>query len=238
MKTDSNMINHNGQILALWPTGVPRDAAHTLEAFQQIDDERVSSATGVLRRYWSVVEEVNADKELSDVGKKARIAVAAESALANLKKPAEIVTRLETSLRTRANTTVVLPKPDASDTLVDLALAAQVKAEGRIPALLMNSSERMRVAIARVPEELSGLKSADRARIRGSLVDPHLAQELGQTTAAVEAARNTVQRAIDEVAPSVDKSPSDKAAMVGPGWRISGFSEALAALKAAHPANA
>ncbi|MDR6857233.1 hypothetical protein [Variovorax guangxiensis] len=230
---NGNMINVNGQILALWPRGLPRDAAHTLEAFQQIDDERVSSATGVLRRFWSTVDEVHANKELSEVGKKARIAEAAGSALSNLKKPAEIVTRLEANLRTRAATAVVLPKPDVNDTMVDLALAALVKSQDKVPTLLVNSSERVRVAIARMPEELTGLKPADRARIRGSLIDPNLAQELGQTTAAVEAARYAVQNAIDAVAPSVDMAPSDKAAIVGPGWRIQGVSATAAALQAA-----
>lgn len=225
-------LNINGRIVALWPSSVPRDASHTLEAFQQVDDERMSSATGVLKRFLAKVDEVEADKELSQVGKTARIKEAAASALSNLQKPASIVTRLENEARKRAEMAVVIPKPDMNDTLIDLALAAQVKAEGKAPSLLEHGSERMRIALARMPEELSGLKPADRARMRGSLIDPHLAQELGQTTAAIESARETVQRAIDIVAPRLDMRPSDKAAMVGTGWRIPGLSATVAALHA------
>jgi hypothetical protein len=40
-----------------------------------------------------------------------------------------------------------------------------------------------------------------------------------------------VQRVIDYIAPSVAKAPSEKAAMVGPGWRIPGVTAASAALQ-------
>lgn len=214
-------------IFSYWPDEIPRDAEHTAPAWSVIDPERVSSVIGIMKSYHDRIAQVNADKSLSPVGKAEKVAAITESTFGNVATLAKRVARLEEEHRqddARA-TAEAIPKADPSETLIDIELARIARAEGKIPTALEHANPRFRMALARVPAEISGITEQTRARLRGSLVDPQVASVLGERAEALGLARNAVQRAITELMKSVQiagEKPRKLAAMVGPGWGLQG----------------
>ncbi len=235
--TDKNYVRVGGKVAAMWSPGLPKNAPHTSKAFNIIDPERVSSATGIYGAFSQRRDAVLADKELSPVGQKARISSLAESTFGNIAKLARDIAEMEAAHKAAVNTAVVIPKADASDTLIDLALAAKVMADDKVPTILENTaSERVKHALVRIPVELSGITPETQTRIRGSLISSEKAAEFGEAAEALSAARSAVQSVINEVSSQFDATPREKAAMVGPGWKVPGFIDTagkLSALEAA-----
>ena len=217
----SQTIRSNGKIVAFWPAGVPTDSPHTRAIFGLIDPSRISSATSILNGFHAARDNASGDKNLSAQGIRERVGKAALNALANIAPRAADVRRQRAEYEALARQSVVIPKADMADTLFDIELVRQVKAEGKIPSILDMSSERLKLAIVRAPVELSGVSSDVRERLRGSFVSPDLALDLQQRSAAIEAAHEGVQNAITAVAGAVtDMTPIEKRALIGDGFRV------------------
>lgn len=198
------------------------------EALKLLDYDNANSVPYVLHLLGQSVEAINRDPELSAEGKRNRISAATSSRLGNIASLAKTVVRLEAEHRRDADEAVPLPKADAADVLLDLALVAHVKAAEPIPSKLVQMSERVRLAVARTPAELSGLKPEVQAQVRGSLMDPHKAVQLGAEAEALGAARKIVQGAIDELAPGAGWTPAELVQHFGTQWRLPGIVPSLA----------
>lgn len=199
------------------------------EVLQMLDAERVSGIPGVLGAHQQRVSTVNSDAELSPVGKRARVNAAADSTLGNLARLARRIVALEAEHRNATENAVQIPPADAAETLVDLALAQHLREARPIPTALLNASERVRLAAARLPIELSALKPEVHAAVRGSLIDPKLAVELGEESKALDFARQVTQSAIDELAPDAGWSPRQWVETFGgQGWRLPGVAPTMA----------
>lgn len=202
----------------------PRAAA----AIKVIDPENVSSVSGILNLLAQSIDAVNRDPELSPEGKRNRISAAASSRLGNIADSAKVVVHLEAEHRRDADEAVPLPKAEPADVLLDLALVAHVKADSPIPTKLLFASERVRLAVARTPPELAGISPEVQAQVRGSLVDPHKAVQLGAEAEAIGAARKIVQRAIDDLAPDAQWTPQEMVRHFGTQWRLPGITSTKA----------
>lgn len=203
-------------------------SARVAEALKLLDYDNANSVPYVLHLLGQSVEATNRDPELSAEGKRNRIAAATGGRLGNIANFAKTVARLEAEYRRDADEAVPLPKADAADVLLDLALVAHVKASEPIPSKLVQMSERVRLAVARTPAELSGLKPEVQAQVRGSLMDPHKAVQLGAEADALGAARRIVQGAIDELAPGAGWTPAELVQHFGTQWRLPGIVPSLA----------
>lgn len=219
-RISANMLKANG----IAPTASPRVA----EVLRVLDAENANSVPYVLHLLGQTVEATNRDPELSAEGKRNRISAATSSRLGNIASLAKTVARLEAEHRRDADEAVPLPKADAADVLLDLALVAHVKAAEPIPTKLLTMSERVRLAVARTPAELSGLKPEVQAQVRGSLMDPHKAVQLGAEAEALGAARKIVQGAIDELAPDAGWNPQEMVQHFGTQWRLPGVVSTMA----------
>lgn len=193
-----------------------------------LDPERVSSLPGILSAHAQRAEAINQDRELSAEGKRARIAAQAGATVGNLATLAKKVIKAEAAHRAETEGAVQIPKADAADTLVDLALAAHLRESNPIKTKLLNGSERLRLAAARMPAELTGLSPEVHAAVRGSLIAPELAVSLGEEAAALEAARRVVQGAIDELASEAQLPPRELVDLFGAGWRLPGVAPTMA----------
>lgn len=200
------------------------------QALAWLDAERIASVPGILNAYRAKTATVHGDRELSDDGKRARVRAAADSALGNIASLAGKVAALERQHRQDAATAVPIPKADAADVILDLALAAHVKAADPIPTVLLNMSERVRLAVARTPPELAGIAPDVQARVHGSLMNPDKAVQLGDEAQAIGAARQVVQAAIDELAPDAKWEPREWVQHFGAdsGWKLPGVVQSLA----------
>ncbi len=198
------------------------------ETLRLLDAERVSSVPGILGSLEASRAAARSDVNLSAVGQREKIAAAAGSALGNIATVAKRVTEMEREHAAELAASAPLPEPTPSDTLIDLELARQIKAESPIPSKLERSSERVRVALARLPNELSGITSDVQARVRASLRDPALAARLGDEAAALEAARRVVQGAIDEVQADAQVGASELVRLFGTAWKLPGVAGTLA----------
>lgn len=202
-------------------------------ALAAIDPERVSSAVGVVGEFGRTVEQINHDRDLSEHGKRDRIKAAASSRLANLARTAREVAELERKHSEARRTAVKLEKPDAADMLLDLELARHVRAAEPIPTKLVGMSERIRVAVARLPVELSGITPEVQARVVGSLVSPSLAAQFAEESAVLEAARTVVQGTIDDVAPLAGWGAGELVEAFGDDWKLPGLTASHATRLAA-----
>lgn len=199
------------------------------EALQMLDGERVSSIPSILGAHQQRVLTVNSDAELSPVGKRARVNAAAASTLGNLARLARRIVALEAEHRNATENAVQIPKADAAETLVDLELARHLRETSPIPSALLRASDRVRLAAARMPVELTGIKPEVQASVRGSLIDPSLAVTLGEEARALDAARRVVQSGINELAGDAAWSPREWVESFGKGWRLPGVGPSMAA---------
>lgn len=204
------------------------DSPRTAEALKILDPESVGSVPGILGLLAQTVAGIERDPELSAEGKRTRIRAAADGRLGNIASLAKAIARLETEHRRDADEAVPIPAAEVGDVLLDLALAGHLRDVRPIPSKLLNMSERVRLAAARVPPELSGLTPEVAAKARGSLMNPQTAVRLGNEAAALDAARRAVQGAIDELAPVAKWTPSELVKHIGPEWRLPGVAPSMA----------
>lgn len=206
-------------------------------ALAAIDGERVSSATGVIADFTRTAEQINSDRDLSEHGKRERIRAAAASRLGNVARVAREVADLERKHTEAKRTAVQIPKADAAETLVDLALAQHVRAAEPIPSKLVSMSERIRVAVARLPTELTGVSPETQAAVVGSLISPSLAAQFAEEAEVLGAARSVIQAAVDDLAPTADWKPTELVEAFGDDWRLPGLTASHATRLAAEQAS-
>lgn len=214
--------NHDGKIIGIWSSDLPQ-TEHTQAAFQLVDPERVSSATGILKSYEAKKQAIKQDAELSEAGKLKRIAEAASVTLANLRGPAKKLIEMEGeySETVKAATADAVPPASVIDAMYDIEIAKQARQEDKIPTLLERGTARERLALVRTPGEISGLKPEVIERLRGSMVSPQLAYEFEGQTAAMRAARQTIQTAIKQISPdATDMTAVQKRALIGEGFDV------------------
>lgn len=214
--------NHDGQIIGIWSNDLPM-TEHAASAYQLIDPERVSSATGILKSYERKKQAIKQDLELSEAGKLKRIAEAASVTLANLRSPAKKLIEMESEYgeTVKAATADAVPPASVIDAMYDIEIAKQARQEDKIPTLLERGTPRERLALVRTPGEISGLKSEVIERLRGSMVSPDLAYQFEAQTASMRAARQTIQTAIKQISPdATDMSPAQKRALIGEGFDV------------------
>lgn len=205
----------------------PTDSPRTDLALQLIDVERVSSVPSLVHAFDQKRESISIDRNLSQHGKQEQIRAAANSVLGNIATLAKRLTDLESDYE-RDRATVPLPKPDAADMLLDLELARHIRASEPIPSRLVEMSERVRLAVARVPVELSGISVATQARVHGSLMSQQKAAQLSSEAHALEAARNVTQAAISELAPQANWLATELVRHFGTKWRLPGVTDSTA----------
>ena len=195
-----------------------------------IDGERVSSITGMMAAFNQRAASIRADRELSDEGKSTRIRSAANSIFGNVASEARAIAELEQQHKAEMATAVVIPEADAAATLIDLALAAHIRAENPTPTALTMASERTRQALARIPVELSGITPEVQTRVIGSLISPADAARFSEEAEAINIARRIAQSAIDELQPIAKWTPTELVKYVGhdTGYRLPGVLQSLA----------
>lgn len=207
------------------PSASPRAA----DAFKLIDGEAVSSLPGLVNVFRQRRAAIDADQTLSDLGKREQLRAFANSHLGNIATKARRVVELESEYAKDRASAVPLPKADASETLIDLALAQHIRSTEPIPTALMTMSERVRLAIARVPVELSGLTAETQARVHGSLMNPAKALQFATEAQAIGAAREVTQAAIDEIATHAEWPAAELVRHFGTHWRLPGVADSSAA---------
>ena len=200
-------------------------------AMQLADPERVSSAPGIVGLFERDAATIRSDRDLSDEGKTARLRNLAQSRLlGGLAATARDLTRLEREHAAKKADALrsAAPPADAATTLVDLALAAQVKAEPATAFTLERSSQRLREALARMPLELSGLSAEAHGRVLASLIPGDTAASLGEEAAALESARKVTQRSIDELQRDARADADALIRAFGTDWQLPGVIDSLA----------
>lgn len=205
----------------------PNNSPRTAEALQVLDIERVSSAPALVAAYHDRAAEIRRDPMLSDAGKQSKIQGAATSTLGNIAAMARRIVEMETEHRAESGL-VPLPEPTASDTLIDLALAAQIKADPPTGFALEHASERTRIAVARLPRELSGLSAELQVRAHASLTPASDAARIAAEATALDAARQVVQQAIGELQTDARWQPAELVKAFGNHWKLPGIVETLA----------
>ncbi len=201
-----------------------------LRALALIDGERVSSAPSIIGSFEQSAAATNADKDLSEQGKATRVRSAAESRLVSLSSTAKEFVALQNEhghKQAKAMRDAVPPATDTGQVLIDLAIAAQVKADRPLMFTIERSSERVRQALARTPPELSGITAEQQSRVVGSLVSPALAAELGEEAAALEGVRSVIQSGIDELQAVARCEPKELVARFGTDWKLPGIVDSL-----------
>lgn len=199
------------------------DSPRTATALKLLDEESVTSIPWLTRSFERKCEAIKADRNLSDIGKAEQARASANAILGNLATIAKRLTDLEAEYEADKASAVPLPKADVSDMLLDLALAQHIRATEPTPSALVQMSERVRLAAARIPPELSGLTPATQAKAHGSLMSPAKAAQLGSEAAALDSARKVAQRAIDEIATKADWPPQEMVRHFGTKWRLPGL---------------
>ena len=213
-------------VSGLTNTAAPR----ARKALDLLDDTRVSSIPGVVQAYLQRAAAIHADGELSDSGKSTRIQAQASSAFGNVASAAREIALLEAEHRAEMQTAAVIPVPTVNDTLIDLELARQIKEAAPTLSKLDFLSERTRQALARIPLELSGLSAEAQARVTSSLIPNADAARFSDEAAAIAAARDVAQAAIDELQPVAKWTPRELVQHIGAdsGYRLPGVVQSLA----------
>lgn len=230
MQTRTNRIARIQGIMAtvsgLTNTAAPR----ARKALDLLDDTRVSSIPSMMAAFNQRAASIRADRELSDEGKSTRIRSAANSIFGNVASAAREIAELEQQHKAEMATAVVIPEADAAATLIDLALAAHIRAENPTPTALTMASERTRQALARIPVELSGITPEVQTRVIGSLIPSADAARFIDEAAAIAAARDVAQAAIDELQPVAKWTPRELVQYIGAdsGYRLPGVVQSLA----------
>lgn len=193
-----------------------------------------TSAPGQLHAHTEKTRVIRADRDLSAHGQQSKIRASADSCLGNVGTMARKLMALEQEHRTAAANAVPLPRPtDPWEIACDFEVARLIR-EKPLSAFHLTTvgvgeiDARVREAIARVPAALTGLKEEQRALIQGSLVAPQLAVQLSEERQALDAARQIIQSAIDELAPEAGWSAREFVDHIGPGWNLPGVTQSRA----------
>lgn len=218
--------------------GVSARSPRVAQALAWLDAEKITSAPGILAGFRQRADAIMADRDLSDSGKRDRVRAAADSTAGNIATLAKKLVALEQAHNIDVSTAVPIPKADAADVILDLALVAHVKSAEPIPSKLLNMSERIRLAVARTPPELTGIAPDLQARVHGSLMSPDKAVQIGDEAQAIGAARSVVQHAINELAPDVKWEAREWVQQFGAhsGFKLPGIVDSLARKLAGEPA--
>lgn len=229
-KPDTIRLAHISALLARTAGLDPAISRRTAEAMALLDIEQVSSLSSIASSFLKRREAIEANDKLSEIGKNEQIRAAADSHLGNIATRARRLIELEAEFSNDRATAVPIPKADAADVALDLALVAHVRAAEPIPSQLVEMSERVRIAVARTPIELSGITADVQAKVHGSLMSPAKAVQLASEAEAIGMARKVVQSAIDEISPHAEWQPPEMVQHFGAGrWRLPGVAESLAA---------
>lgn len=229
-------IRIGNRIAGIWPDNIDPTKAEFKDIFELIDLEWVTSAPNILGDLSEKVSAIRADANLSEIGKREAIEQAGRSALNRIKSKTAKVDRLQQELVDGMESAIKTPTASLNDTMIDLALAAylrdQVKAwqDGehagpeRIASRLQGLSERARLAVIRVPPELSGIDTHTQTAVRTTFVDPAVAKHLEDTSYAVDVARQVVQVTLEETITLAQIPQAAVREAVGQGWDTAGVS--------------
>jgi len=212
------------RLSGLDPSVSPRVAA----VVKLLDSETASSIPSMARSFEQRRDSIRANAKLSDIGKAEEIQGFANSLLGNLATRAKQVTDLEAEHHADKLSAVPLPQASVNDTLIDIELAKHVRSLDLIPSRLVELPERLRLAIARTPSELSGLRPEIHTRIHGSLMSPAKAVQLSSEAQALGAAREVMQAAINELAPQAKWPATELVRHFGDRWRLPGVTDSTA----------
>lgn len=227
-------IRIGSRLAGIWPDNIDPQKSEFKDIFEVIDPEWVTSAPNILRDLAERVTAIRADAKLSDIGKRQAIQEASRSALNRLKTKTAKVDRLQDALIDGMETAIKVPTPSLNDTMIDLAMAAylrdQVKSwqgedfagPDRIASRLQSLSERARLAVIRVPAELSGVDVHIQDTVRTTFVDPAVAKHLEDKSYAIDVARKVVQVVLDEIVTLSKLPQSEVQEVIGQGWDTSG----------------
>lgn len=200
-------------------------------ALALVDAEHLSSAPGIVGLYHRDAAAFRGNRELSEEGKSARVRAAADSRLGGVARVARDFAEIEKEHKAKQAAVLARAAPpaaDSSQTLIDLALAAQVLA--RAPVLtfkLEGASERVRQALVRTPIELSGITPEQHARLIGTFVSPEAAAELGEEADALANGRTVVQAAINELQAVAQLDAKALVKSFGTDWQLPGVLDGL-----------
>lgn len=238
MQNSTNRIALVQGILATVSGLTNTTAPRARKALDLLDDTRVSSVPSIVQAYLQRAAAIQADGDLSDSGKRTRIQAQASSAFGNVASAARKIALLEAELRAEMQNAAIIPVPSINDTLIDLELARQIKEAAPTLSKLDFLSERTRQALARIPQELTGLSAEALARVTSSLIPSGDAARFSDEAAAIDAARNVAQTAIDELQPVAKWTPRELVQHIGAdsGYRLPGVVQSLADRLAAEKA--
>jgi multidrug efflux pump subunit AcrA (membrane-fusion protein) len=199
-------------------------------AMSALDPERVSSVPGILKFHGTRVTSFRADRELSDEGKRKRIQTSAESALGNLAGVAKEVAKLRAEHGIDRALALKIPRAaDAPEMLLDLEYARMQREKPVAPTMLeINASERMRLALARLPTDITGLDAKAQTRLAASLVAPDRAAQFADEVEAIDGAAQAVQAAIDALAGEAQLEAREMVRLFGTEWRLPGVIDTMA----------
>lgn len=200
-----------------------------------IDRERVSSVPGILGIYERDKGPIRADVKLSAIGQQERIQEIATSRLASIATVAKAVVELEQEYLAEERQQMALPEWSQQDPVeVDLALVALVASQKArastdsdarnfmVDLVLGKSTRRVRLAVARLPFELSGITEEEHTRIRHSLISAAHAARLDGESQIIGAARRITQSAIDYLTTEAQPSHSELVNLFGNSWKLAG----------------
>lgn len=188
-----------------------------------LDEERASSAPGIMRLFLETADAARSDDKLSALGQREKVQSAARSRLGNVGAIAKEISKLEHEHEAAQKKAVQIPEADAAQMLLDLEIAKHVRGLDLVPTQMERLPERLRVALVRLPAELTGITVDTQARIAGSLVSPDVAVQLGEEAEALQYARRVVQLAINELGAHAGVLSAREALQTfGPGWEVPG----------------
>jgi hypothetical protein len=207
---------------------IKASSPRAVTALAWMDRGRARSVPAIMAGFEGKAGAIASDARLSAAGKQADTQAAAAAALVNIGEIAKDLAGLEKELLDERQNVAPLPKPEPSDTLIDLALAAQVMAGKPTQTALSMASARMRLAVARLPEELTGITPEVRAAIHGSLIDPAVSARFGEETEALHVCRELAQSAVNELQPVAKLSPRELVQAFGSSFRLPGVAQSAA----------
>lgn len=227
-------IRIGNRIAGFWPENIDPKKPGFKEIFDLIDVDWVTSAPNILRDLNDKVTAIRADVKLSELGKREAILQAGRTALNRLKTKTTKVDRLQEDLVEGMQSAIKTPTPSMNDTMIDLAMAAYLREQvttwkngefagpTAIADRLQDMSERARLAVIRVPAELSGIDAHIQDVVRSTFVDPAIAKHLEDTSYAISVARDVVQATLKEMVSLADIPAGEVRETIGTGWDSSG----------------
>lgn len=229
-------IRIGNRIVGFWPENIDSSKPEFKEIFDLIDINWVTSAPSILRDLNDKVSAIRADVKLSELGKREAILQAGRAALNRLKAKTAKVDRLQEELVEGMQSAIQTPTASMNDTMIDLAMAAYLREQvtawkngefagpTAIADRLQDMSERARLAVIRVPAELSGIDTHIQDVVRSTFMDPAIAKHMEDTSYAIGVARDVVQTTLQEMVTLAQIPANEVREAIGTGWDSSGVS--------------